>query len=69
MTVAEHSETAVDQLRLADDMGQRVVDPALAVRFFLDAAKVHALLAIAAAIRDATHNGWDGVPDLNVSPR
>lgn len=68
MTVNDHAETAIDQLRLADDVGQRVVDPAQAVRFFLDAAKVHALLAIAEAIRETTHAGWADLPDLNVSP-
>jgi len=66
--ISDHTETAIDQLRNADDMGKRVVDPAQAVRFFLDAAKVHALLAIAAAIRETGNTGWE-TPDLNVSDR
>ena len=65
MTVNDHTETAIDQLRNADDMGKRVVDPAIAVKFFLDAAKVHALLAIAEAIRETGNSGWE-TPNLTV---
>jgi hypothetical protein len=47
----EHSETALDQLRCADD--QVATDEEQLVQFLV-AAAVHAALAIAAAIREAS---------------
>jgi hypothetical protein len=49
---ADHALTAIDQLRCADDSARSYENPQQLTTFFLAAANIHALLAIAAAVKE-----------------
>jgi hypothetical protein len=50
--MSEHAQTAIDQLRIANDIDDNYSDPDREVAYHLNAATVHALIYIGDAIRE-----------------
>lgn len=68
--MSDHAETAIDQLRIADNIDPHTYsDPDRTINFHLRAATVHAILDIADAIRTAGLSGWSALDALAQAER